>query len=124
MSCTQPNSTQLDDTSAENKSEVTDVKTEGPGQELLMEQQAAEIMVYVTKDGDKYHTADCRYSKTAHEIKFTQAKADGKTACHICKPSSTTGEKQIRCESKTGEGIQCKRMTTDPSGKCFQHRDI
>jgi hypothetical protein len=80
-------------------------------------------LVYVTHDGDKYHTADCRYSKTAHAVKLSQAKADGKTACGVCKPNSKTGEKQVRCSGKTAEGKRCSRTTTDASGKCFQHRD-
>jgi hypothetical protein len=80
-------------------------------------------VVYVTHEGDKYHTADCRYSKTAHAVKLSQAKADGKTACGVCKPNSKTGEKQARCSGKTAEGKRCFRTTTDASGKCFQHRD-
>jgi len=101
-------------------------KTETPA---VDEDQPAEItskeggpLVYVTQDGDKYHTADCRYSKTAQTVSLGQAKADGKTACGICKPNSTTGEKQIRCSGNTAEGKRCQRMTTDASGKCFQHR--
>ena len=82
-----------------------------------------EFLVYVTHDGDKYHTADCRYSKGADQISLKQAKANGKTACGICKPNSKTGEKQIRCSGITSEGKQCQRMTTDKSGKCFQHRE-
>ncbi len=79
-------------------------------------------IVYVTREGDKYHTADCRYSKTAHEVNLSQAKAQGKTACGICKPSSKTGEQQVRCSANTLEGNRCQRMTADASGKCFQHR--
>lgn len=81
------------------------------------------VLVYVTDDGDKYHTADCRYAATAHPVKLSTAKADGKTACGVCKPNSKTGEKQTRCAGVTFEGKQCQRMTTDPSGKCFQHRE-
>ena len=84
-------------------------------------QQAGPI-VYVTTDGDKYHTADCRYSKDASPVKLQRAKSDGKTACGICKPSSTTGEKQRRCTGTTAESKRCQRMTTDASGKCFQHK--
>lgn len=80
-------------------------------------------VVYVTHDGDKYHTADCRYSKTAHAVKLSQARADGKTACSICKPNSKTGEKQMRCSGTTAEGKRCQRLTTDPGGRCFQHRE-
>jgi hypothetical protein len=78
-------------------------------------------LVYITKEGDKYHTANCRYSKEAHTVSLQQAKAEGKTACDLCRPSSSTGEKQTRCTAKTSDGTQCKRMTTSASGKCFQH---
>lgn len=122
LSCAQPSSTQIESAASDDKLVPADVKVAETSEEEIAKQPATEIFVYVTADGDKYHTADCRYSKTAHEVKFSQAKADGKTACGICKPSSTTGEKQIRCAGLTGDGTQCKRMTTDPSGKCFQHR--
>ena len=79
------------------------------------------LVVYITHDGDKYHTADCRYAKSSQAVTLSQAKADGKTACDICKPNSTTGEKQLRCSAKTADGTQCKRMTTNVSGKCYQH---
>jgi hypothetical protein len=77
--------------------------------------------VNITHDGNKYHTADCRYSKEAHAVSLKQAKSDGKTACDLCKPNSVTGDKQIRCSAKTADGTQCKRTTTGASGKCFQH---
>jgi len=102
--------TEVDDSSSEVVEDETEVQKDGP-------------VVYVTHDGDKYHTADCRYSKTAHPAKLNQAKADGKTACGICKPNSKTGEKQVRCSGNTVEGKRCSRTTTDASGKCFQHRD-
>jgi len=78
-------------------------------------------LVYVTKEGDKYHTGDCRYSKNALAVTLKQAKADGKKACDLCKPNSITGDKQMRCTAKTSDGTQCKRMTNNASGKCFQH---
>lgn len=92
------------------------------GQEAIAEEQGSGPVVYITSEGDKYHTADCRYSTTAHTTLLSKAKADGKTACGICKPNSTTGEKQIRCAGTTAEGKGCQRMTSDVSGKCFQHR--
>lgn len=105
---------------AEDKDEP--IVTSPEGEENLKASENAPL-VYVTQDGDKYHTADCRYSKTAHEVKLSQAKVDGKTACGICKPNSKTGEKQMRCTVDTADGTRCKRMTSDATGKCFQHRD-
>ncbi len=101
--------------------EINDADTEVGGDETAAQKDGP--VVYVTHDGDKYHTADCRYSKTAQPVKLNQAKADGKTACGVCKPNSKTGEKQVRCTGKTAEGKRCSRTTTDASGKCFQHRN-
>jgi flagellar basal body rod protein FlgC len=78
--------------------------------------------VYITNEGDKYHTVNCRYSKTAYPVKVSKAKADGKKACDVCNPSSTTGKKQQRCSAKTAEGKQCQRMTSNANGQCFQHQ--
>ena len=118
IACTPPAST-------EESSGAEDVATEAetPVEENEDTEDEAGPMVYVTNDGDKYHTADCRYSKTAHEVKLNQAKADGKTACGVCNPNSKTGEKQERCSSNTADGKRCQRMTSDKSGKCFQHRE-
>ncbi len=100
---------EIDDADAEVGGDETEIQKEGP-------------VVYVTTDGDKYHTADCRYSKTAQPVKLSLAKADGKSACGICKPNSKTGEKQVRCSGVTAEGKQCQRLTAHTSGKCFQHQ--
>jgi len=94
-----------------------------PSKEEELPVQESGSDVYVTHEGDKYHTADCRYAKTANPVSINQAKADGKTACGICKPNSKTGEKQLRCSGTTAEGKRCQRMTTHNSGKCYQHRD-
>lgn len=128
FACNQPTATDTTTTESEPETEVesssqddgSDVETE---EEVIEPSSSDGPIVYITHDGDKYHTADCRYSKTAHAVKLSQAKADGKTACGICKPNSTTGEKQVRCSGKTAEGKRCSRTTTDASGKCFQHRD-
>jgi hypothetical protein len=101
---------EIDDADAEVGGDETKAKKDGP-------------LVYITQDGDKYHTADCRYSKTAQPVRLTQAKADGKTACGVCKPNSKTGEKQVRCSGVTVDGTRCQRLTTHASGKCFQHQD-
>jgi hypothetical protein len=76
-------------------------------------------IVYVTHDGDKYHDQDCRYADGATAVKLSQARSDGKKACAICKPNSDKNQK--RCSAKTADGTQCKRMTANASGKCYQH---
>jgi hypothetical protein len=49
--------------------------------------QTKEQTVYITKTGKKYHTATCRYlSKSKIPISLKDAKANGYTACSICKP--------------------------------------
>ena len=123
VGCSQPNSSSDTKTSPVEERDTPNVNPSKENEEVTTATQNTEAEVYVTNDGDKYHTADCRYSKMAHAVKLTQAKADGKTACTICKPNSKTGEKQQRCSGTTAEGKRCQRMTTDASGKCFQHRD-
>jgi hypothetical protein len=109
----------------EQKSEHAEINNEVAQQSDSLQQEETEASsktVYITHDGNKYHTADCRYAKSGHAVKLNQAKAEGKTACDLCKPNAKTGVKQIRCSAKTKEGKQCQRMTTDGSGKCFQHK--
>jgi methylphosphotriester-DNA--protein-cysteine methyltransferase len=37
-------------------------------------------------------------------------------------PSDTQQVKSQQCSAITKAGTRCKRMTTDPSGKCYQHK--
>ena len=49
--------------------------------------QTKEQTVYITKTGKKYHTATCRYlSRSKYSISLKDAKAQGYTACSVCKP--------------------------------------
>ena len=51
-------------------------------------QPVGDPTVFATKSGAKYHAAMCssaRKSKIA--VKFSQAKAEGLTACKKCKPA-------------------------------------
>ena len=46
-----------------------------------------ETIVYVTKSGEKYHTADCSYlTDSAMPVSLEQAIAEGKTPCSRCHP--------------------------------------
>lgn len=106
--------------------------------------------VYVTKTGSKYHKENCRYLHSSKiETTVSKAKADGLSACKVCKPSTsskatttettapkatttevkeetkTTSTKKAtssRCTATTKSGNRCKRTTTDWSGKCWQHK--
>ena len=43
--------------------------------------------VYVTKSGDKYHSAGCRYlKKTRISMDRSEAQRNGYTPCRVCKP--------------------------------------
>jgi len=49
--------------------------------------QAKEITVYITKTGNKYHRAGCKYlKKSCIPISLEEAKAEGYTPCKICNP--------------------------------------
>jgi competence protein ComEC len=49
--------------------------------------QTKQQTVYITNTGKKYHTATCRYlSHSKIPISLKDAKAQGYTACSVCKP--------------------------------------
>jgi hypothetical protein len=60
-----------------------------PAQQPAPQQQTQtkEQTVYATKTGKKYHRATCRYlSKSKIPMSLKDAKAQGLTACSVCKP--------------------------------------
>ncbi len=77
--------------------------------------------VYSSAKGEKYHTADCKLSGDAENIKLDAAKKAGKTACGVCKPDEHIKDKVAQCNGKTADGTRCKRMTASKTGKCYQH---
>jgi hypothetical protein len=49
--------------------------------------QTKELIVYVTKTGNKYHTANCRFlAKSKIPMSLKDAKAKSYTPCSVCKP--------------------------------------
>jgi len=78
--------------------------------------------VYASEKGEKYHTADCRLSGDAKDLKLKDAEKAKKTPCAVCKPQEHFKDKTKQCNGKTAEGVQCKRMTADKGGKCYQHK--
>lgn len=77
--------------------------------------------VYSSAKGEKYHTADCKLSGDADNIKLDAAKKAGKKPCGVCKPDEHLKDKVTQCSGKTADGTRCKRMTSSKSGKCYQH---
>ncbi len=97
--------------------------------------------VYITDTGLKFHLENCRYLKLSrHAMVLDSALAGGYTACKVCRPlddhshenearqkapRTSIPERQlshsVRCTSNKVNGIQCKRMTKNASGKCWQH---
>jgi competence protein ComEC len=60
-----------------------------PAQQPAPQQQTQtkEQIVYATRTGKKYHRASCRYlSQSKIPISLKEAKAQGLTACSVCKP--------------------------------------
>lgn len=50
-------------------------------------QSTGQIVVYITKTGNKYHRAGCRYlSKDSIVITLEEAKKKGYTLCSVCNP--------------------------------------
>lgn len=78
--------------------------------------------VYASEKGTKYHTADCQLSGDAKAMTLINAKKAKKESCAVCKPEEHFKDKTKQCMGKTAEGVQCKRMTADKGGKCYQHK--
>lgn len=83
--------------------------------------QANAQTVYSSDKGEKYHSADCKFSGDAKELPIAKAKKAGKKACELCKPDELGKAKLTQCKGKTKEGQRCKRMTANKTNKCFQH---
>jgi hypothetical protein len=95
--------------------------------------------VHITKTGEKYHRAGCRYLKQSdNAIELKDALSSGYEACKICKPPQTinlpekkaeertAGSAQdpaasVQCSGTTQKGARCKRMTRSRNGLCWQH---
>jgi predicted chitinase len=93
--------------------------------------------VYVTRTGKKYHDDGCRYlSKSKISATLSDAKDKGYTACSVCKPSTTVETKDkkfaappstirkavtTQCTGTIKSGRRCSRMTTNATGRCYQH---
>jgi len=102
--------------------------------------------VYVTRTGEKYHVSSChylRYSKIA--ISLREAKAQGYTACSVCRPAFGAGNEgsaaqgaphatdnvehsdgtsstvSSQCTAITKAGTRCKRSASS-NGRCLQHQ--
>jgi hypothetical protein len=104
---------------------------------LVLSYTAQAQTVYITKTGEKYHKDGCRYlSKSKITTTVPDARSSGYTPCSVCKPpakvtnvtpktetktqtSTPTASKQ--CTGTTQAGNRCKRMTTNASGRCYQH---
>jgi len=98
--------------------------------------------VYITRTGHKYHRQNCRYLRySSYPISTSEAKERGYTACLVCSPAKEatqlTQEKtetpvtsdqspqktysSSQCTAATKSGARCRRMTTNASGRCWQH---
>lgn len=113
---------------------------------LLTTSNAVSQTAYITKTGQKYHKANCKYLKySKKEITIDKAISLGYEACKVCKPthknikvsnsidktiSSKPKHKKavsakrsiaVQCSGKTKSGRRCKRKTKNSSGRCWQH---
>lgn len=95
--------------------------------------------VYVTRTGAKYHRVTCSYLRQSSiPMKLSEAVVYY-TPCSRCHPpipsekaseqviekdkktKETKAVKSVQCAGITKKGTRCKRMTSDPSGFCYQH---
>ena len=53
----------------------------------IVAEQPKAVMVHITKTGEKYHNAGCRYlAKSDIEVTLSTAISKGLTPCSVCKP--------------------------------------
>lgn len=52
-----------------------------------------EFLVYITKSGERYHTADCRYAVSSSPLPISEAKERGYTPCKVCEPDEKLEKK-------------------------------
>jgi len=94
--------------------------------------------VYRTPTGKKYHTSS--HYPNSSPIALSDALKLGLGPCSICKPqpgsnsdtrsdiriaepsNTKTSTRSVQCRGTTKAGQRCKRVTTDPSGYCYQHK--
>jgi len=99
----------------------------------------AEVYVYHTPYGNRYHTSSCHMvDNTSNAILLEEAIRLGLSACSFCdpdssssenygglseQPESTPGQKSesTRCLGITKKGERCKHPTKNANGFCFQH---
>ena len=56
-------------------------------EQVPQQEQATEVTVHITKTGEKYHSAGCRYlSKSDIPVSLGKAKEAGYTPCSVCRP--------------------------------------
>jgi endonuclease YncB( thermonuclease family) len=87
--------------------------------------QNAEVTVYVTRSGAKYHTANCRYAKTASPMSLKDAVARGLAPCSLCKPPTIKDGTSSELGNSTPSAPIAKNKTSassPPSG--FMDRTI
>jgi micrococcal nuclease len=95
-------------------------------------------MVYVTRTGEKYHRAGCRFLARS-QIPMPLAEASARYgACSVCTPpTSATAQPMTvttepraptpppsvsgRCQATTQRGTQCSRQAQAGSSYCWQH---
>jgi len=101
------------------------------------------VVVCNGKYSKRYHaSADCNGLHNCKggisSVSLSVAQNQGRTPCHICESGGNQNTPQVhsinstnnrvsnfqqsvQCSATTKAGSQCKRMTKDPSGLCWQH---
>ena len=99
---------------------------------------AADITVYVTKTGKKYHTATCsslRYSAIPMALSAAAARYGPCSLCRPPIPGAASGQstsprlvrpespttQQTQCQAITKKGSQCSRSAQSGGIYCWQH---
>lgn len=67
--------------------EIPEVTIEEPAEQPVSAEPLEEVVVHITKTGEKYHSGGCRYLKKSDiEVTLAEAKARGLEPCSVCAP--------------------------------------
>lgn len=106
------------------------------------DQQTDKVTVYVTRTGEKYHRAGCRYLARSQIPMALKDAAARYGPCSVCKPptlaqagppsstpptlssppkSNAPSAQAVQCQAITKKGTQCSRRAQAGSIYCWQH---
>ncbi|MGE3800593.1 MAG: thermonuclease family protein [Candidatus Kapaibacterium sp.] len=70
---------------------------------------------------DEFQTLNAAHQASGEVRERSESKLRETSSESKASSSSSSTSTSVQCSGRTKKGAQCKRMTTNPSGKCWQH---